>query len=64
IARRNGFKESSVTSDYLDKLKKRELIGSSQRYGHLFESENIWALAPHIQMYLDSIAANILPNIK
>jgi asparagine synthase (glutamine-hydrolysing) len=64
IARRNGFNESTMTSDYLDKLKKRELIGSSQRYGHLFESENIWTLAPHIQMYLDSIAANILPKIN
>jgi asparagine synthase (glutamine-hydrolysing) len=64
IARRNGFNESTVTKEYLEKLKKRELIGSSQRYGHLFENENIWALAPHIQMYLDSIAANILPKIN
>ena len=61
IARKNGFNEATVTSDYLNKMKKRELVGSSQRYGHLFESENIWALSPHIQMYLDSIAANVLP---
>ncbi len=64
IARKNGFNEATVTSDYLNKMKNRELIGSSQRYGHLFESENIWALAPHIQMYLDSIAANVLPKKK
>lgn len=64
IAQRNGYNESTVTKEYLEKLKKRELVGSSQRYGHLFENENIWALAPHIQMYLDSIAANILPKIN
>jgi len=62
IARKNGFNKTTVTADYLNKLKKRELVGSSQRYGHLFEAENIWALSPHIQMYLDSIATNVLPK--
>jgi len=64
IARKNGFNEATVNSDYLNKIKNRELVGSSQRYGHLFESENIWSLAPHIQMYLDSIAVNVLPKKK
>jgi asparagine synthase (glutamine-hydrolysing) len=62
LARKNGFTESIVTSSYLDKLKKRELIGSSQRYGHLFEKEQIWSLEPHIQMYLENISRNILPK--
>jgi len=64
IARQNGFTESSVKDNYLDKLNKRELMGSSQRYGHLFESEKIWNIEPHIQMYLEKIAANILPSIS
>ncbi len=64
LARKNGFNESTVSSSYLDKLDKRELIGSSQRYGHLFENENIWTIEPHIQMYLESIAKNILPKIN
>ena len=37
-------------------------MGSSQRYGHLFENENIWTIEPHIQMYLENIAMNILPK--
>jgi asparagine synthase (glutamine-hydrolysing) len=63
IARKNGFTELSVKENYLDKLNKRELMGSSQRYGHLFESEKIWNIEPHIQMYLEKIATNILPTM-
>ena len=63
IARKNGFTEMSVKGNYLDKLNKRELMGSSQRYGHLFESEKIWNIEPHIQMYLEKIASDILPTI-
>lgn len=63
LARKNGFNEMTIKSSYLDKLNKRELMGSSQRYGHLFESEKIWTIEPHIQMYLESIASNILPKM-
>ena len=62
LARKNGFNESRISSNYLEKLNKRELMGSSQRYGHLFENENIWTIEPHIQMYLENIAMNILPK--
>jgi asparagine synthase (glutamine-hydrolysing) len=64
LARKNGFTKTNVRSSYLVKLKKRELIGSSQRYGHLFENEKIWTLEPHIQLYLENIALNILPKIN
>ena len=64
IARKNGYTEMSIKGNYLDKLNKRELMGSSQRYGHLFESEKIWNIEPHIQMYLEKIATNILPAIS
>jgi asparagine synthase (glutamine-hydrolysing) len=64
LARKNGFNESRINTSYMDKLNKRELMGSSQRYGHLFENEQIWTIEPHIQMYLESIAINILPQIN
>lgn len=64
IARKNGFDKSSIKNAYLEQLNKRELMGSSQRYGHLFETEKIWNIEPHIQMYLEKIARNILPTIS
>ncbi len=64
LAKKNGFTQLNVKSGYLDKLNKRELIGSSQRYGHLFENEKIWTIEPHIQLYLENIAMNILPKIN
>ncbi|MGB7558575.1 MAG: asparagine synthase (glutamine-hydrolyzing), partial [Nitrososphaeraceae archaeon] len=35
IARSHGFDESTIPMEYLDNLRLRERIGSSQRYGHL-----------------------------
>ena len=56
IARRHGFDESAVTPDYLKHLESQERVGSSQRYGHLFEKEQkMWIAEPHVQMYLDSL---------
>ena len=58
IARNHGFDESTVSKKYLDLLKSRERVGSSQRYGYLFENEKkkMWIAEPHVQKYLDSIA--------
>jgi asparagine synthase (glutamine-hydrolysing) len=64
IAIKNGFDKSVIKNAYLEQLNKRELMGSSQRYGHLFETEQIWNIEPHIQMYLEKIAMNILPTIS
>lgn len=64
IAVKNGFDKSAIKNTYLEQLNKRELMGSSQRYGHLFETEQIWNIEPHIQMYLEKIASNILPTIS
>src|SRR5918992_1020756 len=55
IARKHGFDESTIPTDYLEELKMREKIGSSQRYGYLFGDGKIWIAEPHIQMYLDSL---------
>jgi asparagine synthase (glutamine-hydrolysing) len=59
IARSHGFEESTIPMGYLDNLRLRERIGSSQRYGHLFENERMWIAEPHVQMYLDSISQTL-----
>ncbi|MGH9993318.1 MAG: asparagine synthetase B family protein [Nitrososphaera sp.] len=56
IARKNGFEETSIPGTYLDAIKSRERIGSSQRYGYLFVDEKIWTTEPHVQMYIDGVA--------
>lgn len=59
VARKNGFDEAAITSGYLRELQSKEKMGSSQRYGYLFEKEHkLWVAEPHVQMYLDSIAQN------
>jgi asparagine synthase (glutamine-hydrolysing) len=63
IARRHGFDESTISTRYLDILSSREKIGSSQRYGYLFENEKMWIAEPHVQMYIDSIS-RILPAFE
>jgi asparagine synthase (glutamine-hydrolysing) len=56
IARKHGFDESAVTSSYLKLLESHERVGSSQRYGYIFEKEQkMWIAEPHVQMYLDSL---------
>jgi asparagine synthase (glutamine-hydrolysing) len=59
IATRRGFDDSAVPASYLDVLRLRERIGSSQRYGYLFGDEKIWTAEPHVQMYLDSISKKL-----
>ncbi|MFL6370882.1 MAG: hypothetical protein ACJ72F_08640, partial [Nitrososphaeraceae archaeon] len=59
ISRNHGFDESTIHMEYLDALRSRERIGSSQRYGHLFENETMWIAEPHVQMYLDSISKTL-----
>lgn len=64
IARKYGFDESSIPSAYLEELRLREQIGSSQRYGYLFDEEKIWRPEPHVQMYLDNTSTNKLPKFE
>jgi asparagine synthase (glutamine-hydrolysing) len=71
IAKKHGFDEYTVSMSYLEVLKHREKIGSSQRYGYLFENEKMWIAEPHVQMYLDSLSRalptleqNILTKVK
>lgn len=61
IARKNGFDEEAVMeAGYLQSLALKERVGSSQRYGYLFDNEQkIWIVEPHVQMYLDSLARQL-----
>jgi asparagine synthase (glutamine-hydrolysing) len=59
IARENNFDESRISSSYLEDLEKRELLGSSQRYGFKYGNKDLWLTSPHIQMYLDRIFENV-----
>jgi asparagine synthase (glutamine-hydrolysing) len=60
VARKNGFDEEAVTEGYLQSLALKEKVGSSQRYGYRFDSEQkIWVVEPHVQMYLDSLARQL-----
>jgi asparagine synthase (glutamine-hydrolysing) len=63
IAIKRGFDDSVVPASYLDVLRLRERIGSSQRYGYLFGDEKIWTAEPHVQMYLDSISKK-MPQLE
>ena len=59
IARENNFDESRISSSYLEDLEKRELLGSSQRYGFKYGNKDLWLTSPHIQIYLDRIFENV-----
>jgi asparagine synthase (glutamine-hydrolysing) len=59
IARKHGFDEFTISKKYLDVVQAREKMGSSQRYGYLFENEKMWIAEPHVQMYLDSISRTL-----
>lgn len=59
IARENNFNESRISSAYLRELEKREMRGSSQRYGFKYGNKELWLTSPHIQMYLDEIFENV-----
>jgi asparagine synthase (glutamine-hydrolysing) len=61
IARKHGYDESAIPEGYLEILKTRDRIGSSQRYGYIFGDEKIWIAEPHVQMYLDGVIKRLPP---
>ncbi len=64
IARNNGYDPSTVSKYYLEELMSREKIGSSQRYGYNYCDHSLWALLPHIQLYLDNLMYSRKPAIE
>jgi asparagine synthase (glutamine-hydrolysing) len=58
IAKNNGYDISKVSEAYLDKLKGREKIGSSQRYGYNYCEQSLWGSLPHVQLFLDEMAGS------
>lgn len=64
IARNNGYDPSTVPEYYLKELMSREKIGSSQRYGYNYGDHSLWAVLPHIQLYLDNLGYSRKPAIE
>jgi asparagine synthase (glutamine-hydrolysing) len=55
IAEKNGFNKKMVTKEYIANIAKREKIGSSERYGYLFDDKISWNSATWVQLYLDKL---------
>jgi asparagine synthase (glutamine-hydrolysing) len=64
IARENNFDESRISSAYLRELEKREILGSSRRYGFKYGNKELWLTSPHIQMYLDKIYESVYGKLS
>jgi asparagine synthase (glutamine-hydrolysing) len=55
IAEKNGFNKKMITKEYIENISKREKLGSSERYGYLFDSKISWNASPWVQLYLDRL---------
>ena len=55
IAEKNGFTKKMITREYIENISKREKLGSSERYGYLFDNKISWNSAPWVQLYLDRL---------
>ena len=55
IAEKNGFNKKMVTKEYITNIAKREKLGSSERYGYLFDAKTSWNSSPWVQLYLDKL---------
>jgi asparagine synthase (glutamine-hydrolysing) len=55
IAEKNGFTKKMITREYTENISKREKLGSSERYGYLFDDKISWNSAPWVQLYLDRL---------
>ena len=55
IAEKNGFNKKMITEEYIENISKREKLGSSERYGYLFDNKISWNSSPWVQLYLDKL---------
>jgi asparagine synthase (glutamine-hydrolysing) len=55
IAEKNGFNKKMITKEYIENISKREKLGSSERYGYLFDNKISWNASPWVQLYLDRL---------
>ena len=55
IAEKNGFNKKMIRKEYIENISKREKLGSSERYGYLFDNKISWNSAPWVQLYLDKL---------
>jgi len=64
IAKAHGYDAFTVPENYLGQLNSREKVGSSQRYGFKYCEHSLWAMLPHVQLYLDQISSSHKPAIE
>jgi asparagine synthase (glutamine-hydrolysing) len=66
IAEKNGFNKKMITKEYIENISKREKLGSSERYGYLFDNKISWNASPWVQLYLDRLTnlTQIICEIK
>jgi asparagine synthase (glutamine-hydrolysing) len=57
IAEKNGFNKKVITKEYIENIAKREKLGSSERYGYLFDNNISWNSEPWVQLYLDKLTS-------
>jgi len=57
IAEKNGFNKKVITKEYIENIAKREKLGSSERYGYLFDNNISWNSEPWVQLYLDKMTS-------
>jgi asparagine synthase (glutamine-hydrolysing) len=55
IAEKNGFNKKIITKEYIENIAKREKLGSSERYGYLFDNNISWNSPTWVQLYLDKL---------
>ncbi len=56
IAEKNGFTKKMITREYIESISKREKLGSSEKYGYLFDNKLSWNSVPWVQLYLDRLS--------
>jgi asparagine synthase (glutamine-hydrolysing) len=62
IARKNGFHQMVIPTLVKAELQKREKLGSSQRYGYMFDDHDKWNNKLYVQVFLDNLC-NKIPQL-
>ena len=62
IARKKGFHQMVIPTLVKAELQKREKLGSSQRYGYMFDDHDKWNNKLYVQVFLDNLC-NKIPQL-
>ncbi|NIM18683.1 MAG: hypothetical protein GTO51_00310 [Candidatus Latescibacteria bacterium] len=60
LARSHGYSKDLLNAaNYDSNISVQEKLGSSSRYGYRYGDRSLWKPSPHVQYYLDTLAAEI-----